>query len=61
MSLKKSAYNEWSIQKGDYVRKDLSKDDMIYNNRMSPMLKTAISGLVLLAIVLAIVLKIQHF
>ncbi|MCU7492391.1 MAG: hypothetical protein ACM3UR_09720 [Bacteroidota bacterium] len=61
MSLKKSAYNEWSIEKGDYVRKDLSKQDMIYKSRMSPLLRAFISGLVLLAVILAVVLKIQHF
>ncbi|HEX2960971.1 MAG TPA: hypothetical protein VHO43_04220 [Ignavibacteriales bacterium] len=61
MPLKKSAYNEWSIEKGDYIRKDLSKQDMIYKNRMSPLLRAVISGLVLLAVILAVVLKIQHF
>lgn len=63
MPQKKSAYNEWSIGKGDYVRKDLSKQDMIYTSKMKPLTKAIISGLVVLAIILGFVLqmKISHF
>ncbi|MCU7495812.1 MAG: hypothetical protein HF314_00180 [Ignavibacteria bacterium] len=63
MSSKNSAYEGWSIKKGDYVRKDLSKQDMLYRSRMSKLTKIIISGLVLLAIVLSIVLKekMSHF
>lgn len=61
MSVNKTAYNEWSIEKGDYVRNDLSKQDMIYRNRMGLLTKAIISGLVLLAVILGVVLKIKHF
>ncbi|MGE5430540.1 MAG: hypothetical protein ACM3QX_05660 [Syntrophomonadaceae bacterium] len=59
----KSPYNEWSIEKGDYVRKDLSKQDMIYKSNMKPVTKVIIAGLVLLAIILGFVLKMKmsHF
>ena len=57
MSSKKSAYTEWSIEKGDYVRKDLSKQDMITISRMSLLTKIIITGLGLLAIILGFVLK----
>ncbi|HEX2868098.1 MAG TPA: hypothetical protein VHO03_13715 [Ignavibacteriales bacterium] len=62
MSPKKSAYSEWSIEKGDYVRKDLSKEELI-RPKVSPMAKYLITGLAVLTVILVIVLqaKLSHF
>lgn len=62
MSPKKSSYTEWSIEKGDYVRKDLSKEELI-RPKTSPMAKYLIAGLAILAVILGIVLKakMSHF
>ncbi|MGE5401676.1 MAG: hypothetical protein ACM3S2_14845 [Ignavibacteriales bacterium] len=52
-----SMYNEWTIEKGDYVRKDLSKQDKYYKQKMSLFTKVLITSLSVLVIILAIILK----
>lgn len=49
-------YNNWSIEKGDYVRRNLSKQDKFYNRGMKKNIKimlfllfsaTVVSGIML--------------
>lgn len=60
---REKTFNEWSIEKGDYIRKDLSKQEDYYKNKMSLLTKVIITGLGLLAVILAFILKakMSHF
>lgn len=57
---KDSSYNNWSIEKGDYVRKGLSEEHKRYSSRFSGTSIALIAILFILIIVLAGILFAKH-
>lgn len=56
----KTSYNNWSIEKGDYIRKGLSEEHRLYSSRSNKLSMAVIGILFILVIVLAGMLFLRH-